>query len=70
MLIEIFRVFNNFVLTDEKTIKNEKNCNRKPLTPAQTIGLVEHTVDIHDILEFSIANVVLDLKNENKKKSA
>ena len=64
MLIEIFRVFNNFILTDEKTIKNTKDCNRTPKTPAQKIGLSENIFDIHDILEFSVANIVVDLKEK------
>jgi DNA polymerase III epsilon subunit len=62
MLIEISRVFNNFVLTDAKAIKNKRGYKRKPTTPAQRLGLVDEQFDIYDILEFSVANEVLKLK--------
>ncbi|WP_371376276.1 hypothetical protein [Thalassotalea aquiviva] len=59
MLIEMSRIFNNFVLTDYKQIKNKRGCKRKPTTPAQRLGLVDGQFDIHDIIEFSVANEVL-----------
>ncbi len=62
MLIEMVRIFNNFILTDEKSIKNKKGRKRTPKTPAQNIGLVDNIFDIHDILEFSVANIILDCK--------
>ncbi|MFT4804615.1 MAG: DNA polymerase III epsilon subunit [Psychroserpens sp.] len=67
MLIEIVRIFNNFILTDEKTIKNLHKCKRTPKTPAQKIGLVDNGFDIHDILEFSVANIALDCKSKKTK---
>jgi hypothetical protein len=46
MMIEILRVYNNYILTDEKKIKNKKNCNKQPKTPAQKLGLVDKVFDI------------------------
>ncbi|MDE3272461.1 exonuclease domain-containing protein [Pseudoalteromonas sp. G4] len=51
MLLEIFRIYRNFTKTP-----------RAKATPAQRLGLVDRVYDIHDILEFSIANEVLKLK--------
>lgn len=51
MLIEIFRVYNNYVLTDKKTLKNKKS-QLKPTTPAQKIGLATKAYQIEDILSF------------------
>lgn len=67
MLIEILRVYNNFILTDEKSIKSRKYSKRTPKTPAQKLGLVDDIFDIHDILEFSVANVVLKHKSNELK---
>ena len=64
MLIEMSRIFNNFVLTDAKQIRNQKGCKRKPTTPAQRLGLIDEQFDIYDIIEFSVANEVLKLKQE------
>lgn len=52
MLIEIFRIYNNFVLTDAKTLKNKKSI-RIPTTPAQKIGLAGRAYDVDDILKFN-----------------
>lgn len=70
MLIEIVRVFNNFILTDEKSIRNKKGLDRNPATPAQKIGLAEKPFDIHDILEFSVASSALQTNPENIKSIA
>lgn len=59
MLIEMSRIFNNFVLTDAKPIKHKRGCKRKPKTPAQRLGLVDEQFDIYYIIEFSVANEVL-----------
>jgi DNA polymerase III epsilon subunit len=69
MMIEIMRVYNNYVLTDEKSIKNKKTCSSKPKTPAQKIGLVNNSFDIYDILEFSVARVVTDYLEQFKTAS-
>ncbi|WP_372811909.1 hypothetical protein [Pseudoalteromonas nigrifaciens] len=70
MMIEIMRVYNNYVLTDEKSIKNKKSCSAKPKTPAQKIGLMDNTFDIYNILEFSVANIVTDFHEQFSQKSA
>jgi hypothetical protein len=58
MLIEIFRVYHNYVLTDEKNnIKH--GYNRKALTPAQKVGLVDKSFSIYDLIEFTPAKVLL-----------
>lgn len=58
MLIEIFRVFHNYVLTDEKN--NAKHgYNRKALTPAQKLGLVDNAFSIYELIEFTPAKVLL-----------
>ena len=70
MLIEIFRVYNNYILTDEKVLKRTSMKGKTPRTPAQKVGLVDNPFGIHDILEFSIANIVLESKiNEAKNPS-
>lgn len=70
MLIEIVRVFNNFILTDEKSIKNKKGLDRIPTTPAQKIGFANKPFDIHDILEFSVTSSALQANPENIKSIA
>lgn len=70
MMIEIMRVYNNYVLTDEKSIKNKKSCSDTPKTPAQKIGLVNNSFDIYDILEFSVANVVTEFHEQFSSKLA
>jgi DNA polymerase III epsilon subunit len=52
MLIEIFRVYNNFILTDAKTLKNKKS-SRTPTTPAQKLKLANKAYNVEDILQFS-----------------
>lgn len=52
MLIEIFRVYNNYVLTDEKTLRNKGNL-KKPLTPAQKLGIANEKYSVEDIINFS-----------------
>ncbi|TRX57302.1 exonuclease domain-containing protein [Thalassomonas sp. M1454] len=54
MLIEILRVYNNYVLTDEKTLKNAKVRGVKPTTPAQKLGLAKCHFSIEDILNFNM----------------
>lgn len=61
MMIEIIRIYNNYVLTDAKSLKNKKYYTtnpKNPKTPAQKIGLVNKAFDIYDILEFSVARIV------------
>ena len=67
MLIEIFRVYYNYILTDEKALKRTSMKGKTPRTPAQKIGLVDFPFDIHDILEFSPAKLFLDKYELNKK---
>ncbi|MBL1384292.1 MAG: hypothetical protein COA35_006320 [Colwellia sp.] len=57
MLIEIFRVYHNYVLTDEKNnIKH--GYNRQALTPAQKLGLVDNAFCIYDLIEFTPAKML------------
>ena len=64
MLIEIFRVYHNYVLTDEKNnIKH--GYKRKALTPAQRLGLVDKAFSIYDLIEFTPAKILLENKNMN-----
>lgn len=57
MLIEIFRIYHNYVLTDEKNnIKH--GYNRKALTPAQKLGLVDNAFSIYDLIEFTPAKIL------------
>jgi hypothetical protein len=61
MPIEIFKVYHNYVLTDEKNnIKH--GYNKKALTPAQKLGLVDNAFSIYDVIEFSPAQIHLDKK--------
>lgn len=63
MLIEIFRVYNNYVLTDEKNnIKH--GYNRKALSPAQKLGLVDNAFTIYDLIEFTPAKAYLSKINQ------
>jgi len=60
MLVEIFRVYNNYVMTDKK--KLTKNKNGKPSnaeTPAQKLGLVDNPFSIYDIIEYTPAREVI-----------
>jgi hypothetical protein len=58
MLIEIFRVHHNYVFTDEKNnIKH--GYNRKALTPAQKLGLVDNDFSIYDLIEFTSARELI-----------
>lgn len=70
MMIEIMRVYNNYVLTDEKSIKNKKAYSGNPKTPAQKIGLVDKVFDIYDIIDFSVASIVTDYHELFSKKFA
>lgn len=70
MMIEILRVYNNYVLTDEKSLKNKKSSSTKPRTPAQKLGLVDNIFDIYDILEFSVANIVTGFHEQFSQKQA
>jgi len=54
MLVEILRVYNNYVITDSKKLKN-KGISTEPLTPAQKLGFADDICSIKDILSFSIA---------------
>lgn len=59
MLLEIFRVFMNYVHTDfnnlEKKGGKRKYIERASKTPAQKLGLVNKRYSVKDILEFSAA---------------
>ncbi|WP_068544604.1 exonuclease domain-containing protein [Thalassotalea crassostreae] len=55
MLLEILRVYNNYVLTDEKTLKNKKSV-KTPLTPAEKLGIANKQYTISDILDFTPLN--------------
>lgn len=59
MLIEIFRVYHNYVLTDEKN-NVKQGYNRKALTPAQKIGLVDNAFSIYDVIEYTPASVLFN----------
>jgi transposase-like protein len=52
MLLEILRVYNNYVLTDEKTLRNKKSTT-KPRTPAEKLGMADKRYSIEDILNFT-----------------
>ena len=52
MFVEILRIYNNYVMTDSKKLKN-KGSSKKPLTPAQKLGLADKQYSIQDILSFS-----------------
>lgn len=52
MLVEIFRVYHNYVHTDEKTLRNKK-LKFKPKTPAQKLGIAKTKYSVDDILSFS-----------------
>ena len=52
MLVEILRVYNNYIITDSKKLKN-KGSKQEPLTPAQKLGLAKKRYSIQDILSFS-----------------
>lgn len=69
MLIEIFRVYNNYVLTDEKVLKRTSMQGKTARTPAQKIGLINQTFGVQDILEFSPAQVYLN-NYESQKENA
>jgi hypothetical protein len=60
MLIEILRVYNNYVLTDKKALSRTSMIGKTPRTPTQKIGLVDNPFNVHDILEFSLAKIFLD----------
>lgn len=67
MLLDIFRVYNNFVLTNEKSItKNRLKKNQTPKTPAQHIGLVDKAFNVQDILEFSVERLAIVRKIKEK----
>ena len=67
MLLGIFRVYNNFVLTNEKSLtKNKFKKNQTPKTPAQNIGLVDKTFNVQDILEFSVERLAIVRKIKEK----
>lgn len=68
MLIEILRVYNNYILTDKKSLSRTSMNGKTPRTPAQKIGLVEQPYSVHDILEFSPAKIFLD-KHELQRKN-
>ncbi|RLV58717.1 hypothetical protein D5018_15775 [Parashewanella curva] len=70
MLIEIMRVYNNYILTDEKSIAKKKGCTDIPQTPAQKLGLVDTVYSIYDILDFSVGKVAVDFMEQFSKKSA
>ncbi|MGR5554628.1 exonuclease domain-containing protein [Vibrio alfacsensis] len=52
MLVEILRVYNNYVITDSKKLKN-KGIAKGALTPAQKIGIANRAYKINDILKFT-----------------
>jgi DNA polymerase III epsilon subunit len=52
MLVEVFRVYNNYVHTDAKKLKNKKS-KAPPTTPAQKIGFASKGYSVDDILSFS-----------------
>jgi DNA polymerase III epsilon subunit len=52
MLVDIFRVYHNYVHTDKKTLRNKKS-NANPKTPAQKLGLARKVYSVDEILSFS-----------------
>lgn len=54
MLIEMLRVYNNYVLTDEKTLRNKGVKFLTPMTPAQKLGIAEQRYTVKDIINFSL----------------
>jgi hypothetical protein len=66
LLIDIFRVYHNYILTDEKNnIKH--GYNRKALTPAQKLGLVDNAFSIYDLIEFTPAKILSKQKTLTTK---
>lgn len=67
-LVEIFRVFMNYVHTDatklEKSGMSQKSIREKESTPAKRLGLVDKNFSMKDILEFSSANETIKLKKK------
>jgi hypothetical protein len=57
MIIEILRVYNNYVLTDEKSLKN-KGVIQVATTPAQKLGITEKKYTIEEILDFTVASKI------------
>lgn len=76
-LVEIFRVYNNYVHTNfqklDKEAKSRKYIAEHETTPAMRLGLVDQAFSYKDILELSFAKQVIDKvkpvrKNKRKKK--
>jgi DNA polymerase III epsilon subunit len=61
MIIEILRVYNNYVLTDEKSLKN-KGLYQEATTPAQKLGITDKKYTIEDILDFTVASKIKNLQ--------
>jgi hypothetical protein len=57
MIIEILRVYNNYVLTDEKSLKN-KGVIQVATTPAQKLGIADKKYTIEEILDFTVASKI------------
>jgi hypothetical protein len=51
-LIEIKRVYFNYCMTDERTLRSKKS-QAKPSTPAMRLGLTDRVFDATDFLSFS-----------------
>ncbi|MDW1964071.1 exonuclease domain-containing protein [Vibrio sp. Vb0587] len=65
MLLEILRVYLNYTVNDKKILDNKKS-KRAPMTPAQKIGFADKKYTIDDILDFTVANKVINMKRNAK----
>lgn len=52
MLVEIWRIYSNYVLNNKKHLR-KRGASTTPTTPAQRLGLVDEKFSIYDIIEFS-----------------
>ncbi|HCG5954542.1 TPA: hypothetical protein NJ081_002997 [Vibrio parahaemolyticus] len=68
-LVEIFRVFMNYVHTDatklEKNGMSQKSIRENESTPAKRLELVDKNFTMKEILEFSAAKEIIDMRSNN-----
>ncbi|MEF1338889.1 hypothetical protein REH81_19225 [Vibrio rotiferianus] len=70
-LVEIFRVYNNYVHTNfqklDKEGKSRQYIAEHETTPAMRLGLVDQTFSYKDILEFSLTKKVIENSKPTRK---
>jgi hypothetical protein len=59
------RYNNNYVLTDEKSLRN-KGLRQEPTTPAKKLGIADKKYTINDILDFTVASKIKNLQQGNQ----